>query len=546
MKIGLRHTFKNIFSDFIDGLLYKLGKRATYEENRSGSKTLIKEISDDGILDKATILLTPTAYSDALLHSVKTYTGDNEVDNGDFATGDFSYWSAGGPPAASEVVDYDGHTNAAHITTSSSHNGYNQISTIDGNRYLVQFDVKVISGDVYLGKSDNKVGGGNFTDASWTSYSYYWTANDTHFRFYNATASSEFYIDNISIKDVSSDFDVSSDTDATRVNSDGLIEDIDANQPRIDYTGGVGHILLEPASTNLITYSEDFSNAVWSKQEVLVEGGYLAPDGSNNAYKVTENGDDKHLVGFSSINTSNHKSIWAKTVSGTGDVYLLNRHPYNLYSLTTEWQRFDVAHNGADFFYACDFRGVGTTLTEVIIWGAQLEALSYATSYIPTHTGTTVTRDAETLSGSGNDTLINSTEGVIYVEMAALADSESYRILALSNGTADERVYMQYTNVSNTISVVVKEGGDTQANMDYVLSDETTYAKIACKWKVNDFALWVNGTERGTDSSGDIPVGLSDLSLDSHSGAYPLYGKVKCLAVFDEALSDVELAALTS
>jgi len=128
--------------------------------------------------------------------------GTTPLSNSDFSSDSFTGWTLGGPPAASEVISHDGHETAAHITTSSSNNGPYQTVLTSGQLYKVSFDVKVISGDVYLGKSDNKVGGGNFTDSSWTSYTYYWTAGDTTFRVYNATASSEFYIDNISVKPV--------------------------------------------------------------------------------------------------------------------------------------------------------------------------------------------------------------------------------------------------------------------------------------------------------------------------------------------------------
>ena len=194
---------------------------------------------------------------------------------------------------------------------------------------------------------------------------------------------------------------------------------------------------------------------------------------------------------------------------------------------------------------ADDGVSTGTGGDNIYVWGAQLEALPYATSYIPTLTGSTVTRATETLTGSGNSTLINSTEGVLYAEIAALADDGTYRILSLSDGTTNERVYMQYTNASNTVSVVVKDGGVTQANMVYVLSDATNFSKVAIKYKANDFALWVDGVERGTDTSGNTPTGLNTLDFNNASSTV-FYGKVKALAVFNEALSDTELTNLTS
>ena len=54
-----------------------------------------------------------------------------------------------------------------------------------------------------------------------------------------------------------------------------------------------------------------------------------------------------------------------------------------------------------------------------ILYGAQLEQQSYATSYIPTN-GATSTRLQDIATNSGNSTLINSTEGVLYAEISFL------------------------------------------------------------------------------------------------------------------------------
>ena len=178
------------------------------------------------------------------------------------------------------------------------------------------------------------------------------------------------------------------------------------------------------------------------------------------------------------------------------------------------------------------------------IWGAQAEVGAYPTSYIPTN-GAASTRLQDIANNSGNSDLINSTEGVLYAEIAALANDGTYRIFSLSDGTTNERVYIQYTSASNTVSAVVKKGGVTQANKGYVLSDETDFAKVAFKFKQNDFALWVNGIEVGTDTSGNTPTGLSELAFDDADGGNKFYGKTKALAVFKEALTDTELQALT-
>ncbi len=58
------------------------------------------------------------------------------------------------------------------------------------------------------------------------------------------------------------DFTVSVDADATRVNKDGLVESVLANQARLDYNPTNPQdptLLLEPQRTNDTTHSEDFT-----------------------------------------------------------------------------------------------------------------------------------------------------------------------------------------------------------------------------------------------------------------------------------------------
>ena len=133
-----------------------------------------------------------------LIDGANTGLGTTPLTNSNFDTGDFTGWTAGGS-TTSEVVSHDGHSTAAHITTSSTDNGYNQNALTIGQVYKISFDVKVISGSMYLGKNNNRLGGVNYTDSSWTSYTHYWTAGDTYLRVYSEDASSEFYVDNISV-----------------------------------------------------------------------------------------------------------------------------------------------------------------------------------------------------------------------------------------------------------------------------------------------------------------------------------------------------------
>ena len=201
---------------------------------------------------------------------------------------------------------------------------------------------------------------------------------------------------------------------------------------------------------------------------------------------------------------------------------------FNLYSL--------------DNFGNISYTGDGTS--GFYIYGAQLEG-SYPTSYIPT-SGSTVTRNQDIFTRDGIGSLINSTEGVLFVEMAALSDDLSTREISLSDGTTTDRIEIRYSPVSNRIQGLVRVGSVIVANLSFIVSDITDFSKIAFKWKVNDFALWIDGVESGTDTSGSIPSGLNRLALDGGSGSDVFFGKVKQLQVYTTALTDTQLAALTS
>lgn len=347
------------------------------------------------------------------------------------------------------------------------------------------------------------------------------------------------------------DFDFTRSTTATRINSSGNVESVAANLARIDYTGGTGQILLEPQTTNLLTYSEDFSQ--WSAgSTITLESGFSAPDGTNNAYKLTKTGTAQpYLIFNASLTTSSTRSIFAKTVSGTGTVNLLshNSNTNNLFTLTENWQRFDVTSSnstGVANFYAVDFRG-SSSLSEIIVFGANAtNDQAFSTSYIKT-SGSTSTRNADAANNAGSSDLINSTEGVLYAEIASLTEIPGLKQIALSDGTNGNVVKFSFRSTENQIQATIKDSGTTTANLTKSSAATTiNFFKVAIKYKLNDVALWVNGTEVLTDTSATIPSGLNTLRFDRGDGGSDFEGKVKCVAVYKEALTDAELTCLTT
>ena len=306
---------------------------------------------------------------------------------------------------------------------------------------------------------------------------------------------------------------------------------------------GCGSWLFEPQSTNLVTYSEDFSQSFWTKQaSVTLDKGYLAPDGTYNATKISGVIGSSYVVSQGGIlSSSSTKSIWAKTTSGTGVIHLgANQNQSNAsFTVTNEWQRFEVNGTTTDV-YAVDFRNASTTLSEVLVWGAQGENLSYATSYIPTNgEANGVTRNQDVCTNGGSLASINSTEGTLYFEGSALANDGTTRIISLSDGTTANRVNL-FFDTSNTLRAFIT--GVPSIATAAVITDNN---KVALKFKSGDISVWLNGTEVATSTSTISLSGLSNLSFNQ-VGSSPFYGKTKALAVWKEALSDEELTELTT
>jgi hypothetical protein len=327
---------------------------------------------------------------------------------------------------------------------------------------------------------------------------------------------------------------------------------VDLARINYDSNGDNGHILLEPTSTNLITYSEDFSEwDLGSNATLTYESDVVAPDGSLGVYRLTLPAQSGTFIYFP-ISNSNQRtcSVYAKSASVNDEGFniLLNLGSSKFFT-NNEWQRFEFTDSGSG---NVSFINSGDTfVTDIYIWGAQLEELPYATSYIPNHgTAVGVTRATETLNGSGNSTLINSTEGVLYAEIAGLVDADAMdRIISLSDNTTTNRVEMK---ISNSGSI---KGRFDSASSDITLSEAgvtaSNFNKIALVWSSGKCGLFINGVKEQEDLtfstfSSDV---LFDLSFKSPyndaDGSRDFYGKVKALAVFNEALEDDELELLT-
>ena len=301
--------------------------------------------------------------------------------------------------------------------------------------------------------------------------------------------------------------------------------------------------------------------------------GFVSPDGTSNAYKlvpsVAAGSSYISLTASTGLKTNSFflKKGELSYVSVGNAAYVVvvdlilgalskSSDSINNYSIEKHpngWYRVSIYNKTASNYQIQLFTGVdsnGVNITNngtsgVYIYGAQLEALPYATSLmLPAVEGSTVTRVADLCTNSGTVNDFNSAEGVLYADIAALSDDLTLRCISINDGTSGDSVIIRYRTESNKIQCVVFYGGVLIFSASIVASSILDYNKVALKYKSGDYSFWSNGVEVSTSSAAAVPTGLNNLSL--HNGTTdPFYGKVRGVQVYKEALTDTELYDLT-
>lgn len=379
-------------------------------------------------------------------------------------------------------------------------------------------------------------------------------------------------------------FSVTRDSIATRVNKEGLIEVVGKDKLRIDYKDSTkGVALLEPARTNLVTYSEGFDNSYWIKSTASVTSGHSDPKGSLDAFKIIEDtstsfhriygsftmvsGQSYTVSVFAKAGERNFIALSSNVSSGTAVFDLSNgvvsAQEANVVSskitpLGNDWFRCEMTSvgdaSGAKNVFIAVYKNntftpyTGDGTSGVFIFGAQLEAGSYPTSYIPT-SGAEVPRAADVANGAGNSEVFNDSEGVLFANIASINNILTNNSeVSLSDGSASNRVFIRYNNISNELRTSIRVSSTNVFDNTETMPDTTMFAKVAVKYKENDFSAFINGFKVGFDTSGSVFSAntLDTLNFDRYDGVNGFYGKTKEIGVYDAVLTDAELEALTS
>ena len=350
-------------------------------------------------------------------------------------------------------------------------------------------------------------------------------------------------------------FSFDRDTTATRINKEGLIETVGSGEPRIDYKDdSKGALLLEPSRTNIVTNSELLNTYFTTKSAttVITDNYGIAPNGLQSSSRIQFGASDYCLRGLS-LSTNSTSSVYVKGISGETIQFGVgaNVAQGGIFTFNGSWQRIEYTYqNGSGSILFSNLNALATA-TDFEAFGLQVEDnSSYATSYIPTQ-GSAVTRVADVCNNGANEQVINSTEGVLYAEIAALnSTSSSSQYISISDGTYNNRASILFSNgATNQIRTFLRVGGTSQIDVSNNVSDVTDFNKVAFLYKENDFKVYINGSLVSSDTSGSVWSAntITKLSFSEiNTSANKFEGKVKDLKLYNTALTDQELINLTT
>lgn len=342
-------------------------------------------------------------------------------------------------------------------------------------------------------------------------------------------------------------------------------------------------LLVEEQRTNLVTYSEQFDNAAWTKSvSSITANTIVAPDGAlTGDLFIPNTTSGNHAVSRNAltVGTQYTLSVYAKAggyqylaVSNAGSSALtavfdlVNGTRTTGGSVTSAsitpvgngWYRcvltITAGFAGFSLYVSTLSTNINTFSGDgysgIFIWGAQLEAGAFPTSYIPT-TSATVTRNADvaTMTGTNFSSWFNPSQGTLFGDVKMIATTNSGPVaFGISDGSNANAFYG-----GQTIPTAVRPLGLRYNSTDQAFPSITTTVtngyeyKFAGSYSFNDVRGASNNVLATADTSAIMPLGVTQASIGALYGATQgLSGTIKKLAYYPTRLTNAQLQALTS
>ncbi|KAA0573326.1 hypothetical protein FZ983_30395 [Azospirillum sp. B21] len=359
----------------------------------------------------------------------------------------------------------------------------------------------------------------------------------------------------------------------------GLLTYVASGTAPIEYapvTSALRGLRIEESRVNRVMYSAAFDNAAWTKFGATVSPNVaFAPDGTFTADKLIDD-----------TSTGVHAAYQAATVPAgvicgsvhasaaersKGEVMLYNDTDGIFVSAYFDLATGTIAMNSGTGSCGIEVVGnyyrpwvSGTTAAAnsrlyvrlrnnsggtsyagdgssgMYVWGTQVEAGSFPTSYIPT-TSSTVTRaaDVNTLLLS-NVSGWNPNEGAIYASGTAppmLPSGAAQVLWQIDGGSPANRLLVQRGSDGGLSAYSIVGGSVVAVTFLGILANNSPF-KVSFGWKAGSFAASLNGGGAVTASGGAIPTGLTTLRIGHDTAGYHLNGWLSRLTGFSRRLAD--------
>ena len=321
--------------------------------------------------------------------------------------------------------------------------------------------------------------------------------------------------------------------------------------PRFDHDPATGEslgLLIEESRTNYILNSDSATGSALSGFTVSTINSVVNPDGSTGTTQIQRPavGSSNYRMGdtFSGTpGTAYAGSIYVRTLSGSSTIaFDVNDQNIEVFPVTEEWTRLDkVGTSGLAFRFMDLYQNdVSYSDTPILIWGAQLEAGSFPTSYIPT-SGAQATRAADVaeITGTNFSSWYNQSEGTVFAESDYQVGSSGARIVGVNDGTNNNR----HEVLANGASI---QAFQVNGGVNEVILTRTAGTKAALAYALNDYALSVDSQALVNDTAATPPA-VTQMSIGNwYNNAGQINGHINRLTYWQQRLPDTTLQTITT